>query len=128
MVTPEVIQEGIYTLRAEGTIDSAITVSKYNMWNPARARRIDHGLLKPMVVMDGATCDRDSVGDTWFADFGAVIIRPRCLEKLDGLGPQPWMGHRISPLKQWGGFDIDYPWQLPQIEYWLQQHGYTELA
>ena len=129
MVTPEIIEEGIEVLRRDETLDSAITVSQYNQWNPARARYIDERThLRPMVLLPGATCDRNSVGDTWFADFGAVIVRPHCLEKLDGLPPQPWMGQTIYPLKQWGGFDIDYPWQLPQIEYWLHQHGYTELA
>ena len=129
MVTPEIIEEGIAALRKDESLDSAITVSQYNMWNPARARYINaEGNLVPVVTLHGATCDRNSVGDVWFADFGAVVIRPRCLDKLDGLGPQPWMGQRIYPLRQWGGFDIDYPWQLPQIEYWLRQHGYTELA
>src|SRR5438445_2911573 len=85
MVTPEIIEEGIAALRKDESLDSAITVSQYNMWNPARARRIEDGLLQPMVVLAGANCDRNSVGDTWFADFGAVVVRPRCLEKLEGL-------------------------------------------
>ena len=130
MVTPELIGEGLDRLRAHPDLDSAITVSNYNMWMPARARTVDEkGLLQPMVVMEGATCDRNSVGDVWFADFGAVIIRPRCLEKLDGLTPQPWMGHKIYPLKQTvPGFDIDFAYQLPYVEYWLHQHGYTEIG
>lgn len=124
MVTSEIIQEGITALRDNPTLDSAITVSSYNMWNPTRARRLDeYGLLQPMVEMDGATCDRNSVGDTWFADFGAVVVRPRCLESLDGLPPQRWMGKRIYPLKQWGGLDVDFSWQMPQVEYWLRAHG-----
>lgn len=124
MVTPQILQEGIDALRANPTLDSAITVSSYNMWNPSRARREDaEGLLQPMVTLDGATCDRNSVGETWFADFGAVIVRPHCLDTLDGLPPQPWMGNRIYPLKQWGGLDVDFAWQLPQVEYWLRAHG-----
>lgn len=132
MVTPEIISEGIAALRADPLLDSAITVSQYNMWNPARARSIEDGRLVNTVDLhsfDGVvTCDRNCLGDTWFADFGAVIVRPRCLDKLDGLPPQPWMGHRIHPLKQEGGFDVDFAWQVPQVEYWLKQHGYTELA
>ncbi len=129
MITPEKIEQGIAALRADPRLDSAITISQYNMWNPARARRIENGILQPMVVMDGATCDRNSVGDCWFADFGAVIVRPHCLEKLDGLGPQTWMGHQIHPLKQdIPGFDIDFSWQLPYITYWLHHHGFTELS
>ena len=124
MITPVQIKQGIEVLRGDETLDSAITVSNYNMWAPIRARYIDtQGLLRPMVQMPGATCDRDSTGDVWFADFGAVIVRPRCLGKLDGLPPQTWMGHRIYPLKQWGGFDMDYDWQVPHVEHWLRKHG-----
>ena len=129
MVTPEIIMEGIAALRADPSLDSAITVSKYNFWNPARARKLnEEGLLVAMVNFQEATCDRDCLGDTYFADFGAVIVRPRCLDKLDGLLPQKWMGNRIFPLKQEGGFDVDFRWQMPQVTDWLHQHRYTELA
>jgi CMP-N-acetylneuraminic acid synthetase len=130
MVTPEIIQEGITALRTDPSRDAAITVSKYNMWQPTRARYLDaEGFLKPMVTMAGATCDRDSVGDCYFADFGACIVRPRCLEKLDGLPPQTWLGKTIYPLVQdWPGYDVDFAWQMPYVEHWLQRHGYTELA
>jgi hypothetical protein len=36
------------------------------------------------------------------------------------------MGQKIYPLEQWGGCDIDYSWQVPGVEYWLRQHGFTE--
>ena len=25
-----------------------------------------------------------------------------------------------------GGCDIDYEWQIPQVEFWLRKHGFTE--
>ena len=124
MITPIQLKQGIAILQDNHTLDSVITVSNYNMFNPARSRYVDsEGLLKPMVTLPGATCDRNSTGEVWFADFGAVIVRPHCLEKLDGLPPQTWMGHRIYPLKQWGGFDVDYEWQVPLVENWLRKHG-----
>jgi len=130
-VRGETIDEGINVLRRQPDYDSAVTVSCYNMWSPLRARRIDgNGLLQPFVPFetfgDPATlnCDRDSQGDVWFADMGVSIVRPRCLENLhDGLLPQKWMGQRIYPLKQWGGLDVDYEWQIPLVEYWLRAHG-----
>ena len=133
-ITTETISEGINILRNNPSYDSAVTVSMYNMWSPLRARRIDeNGLLKPFVPFEifGDTktlnCDRDSQGDVWFADMGVSIIRPHCLEKLEeGLLPQKWMGQKIYPLKQWGGCDVDYEWQIPQVEYWLRKHGFTE--
>jgi CMP-N-acetylneuraminic acid synthetase len=133
-VTAGILQEGIDALRRDPEADSAVTVSVYNMWSPLRARRLDGaGYLQPFVPFeafgDPATlnCDRDSQGDVFFADMGASIVRPRCLEHLhDGLLPQRWMGRKILPLRQWGGLDVDYPWQVPQVEHWLREHGFSE--
>lgn len=129
-VTSETIDEGVRILRQHPDFDSAVTVSRYNMWSPLRARRIgEDGLLHAFVPLevfgDPATlnCDRDSQGDVWFADMGVSIVRPRCLEDIQtGLLPQRWMGQRIYPLKQWGGCDVDYEWQIPLVEFWLRRH------
>lgn len=133
-VSAELIDEGVATLRADPSLDSAVTVSRYNMWSPLRARRLEpDGTLQPFVPFetfgDPATlnCDRDSQGDVWFADMGLSIVRPRCLEHMeDGLLPQKWMGRRIAPIESWGGCDVDYEWQIPGVEYWLREHGYDD--
>ena len=129
-ITQKTISQGIKVLKENNDYDSAVTVSRYNMWSPLRARKVDQdGLLKPFVPFHvfgdpkAMNCDRDSQGDVWFADMGVSIIRPRCLKNIkQGLLPQRWMGQKIYPLKQWGGLDIDYEWQLPQVEYWLNKH------
>ncbi len=128
------IDEGIETLRKNEEIDSAVTTSIYNMWSPLRARKLGEGeFLHPYVPFETfgdpmtLSCDRDSQGDVYFADMGASIVRPRCLEDIsDGLLPQKWIGKKIHPLKQWGGCDVDYEWQTPMVEYWLKEHGFTE--
>lgn len=133
-ITSAMIDEGIERLRADPTLDSAVSVSRYNMWSPLRARRLgEDGCLHPFVPLatfgDPATlnCDRDSQGDVYFADMSVSVVRPRCLEHLaDGLLPQRWMGRRIYPLTQWGGCDVDFAWQVPQVEYWLRDHGFSE--
>lgn len=130
-VTPDLIDEGVRVLRKQPACDSAVSVSRYNMWSPLRARKVGpDGLLHPFVPFETfgdpakLNCDRDSQGDVWFADMGVSVVRPACLEHLHaGLLPQRWMGQRIYPLKQWGGLDVDYPWQLPQVEYWLAANG-----
>ena len=54
-------------------------------------------------------------------------MRAECLEKIsDGLLPQRWMGKKIYPLKQQGGLDIDYAYELPLAVNWLKQKGFTE--
>ncbi len=127
-ITSKSISDGIDILREYPHYDSAVTVSKYNMWSPLRARRIgDDGLLHSFVSLDTfgdpntLSCDRDSQGDVWFADMGVSIVRSRCMEHMEnGVLPMKWMGKKIYPLKQWGGLDVDYEWQIPQIEYWLR--------
>jgi len=128
------IDEGIEVLRRDQTLDSAVTVSRYNMWSPLRARKVGpDGLLHPFVPFETfgdpntLNCDRDSQGDVWFADMSVSIVRPRCLETMhQGMLPQKWMGRRIHSLKQWGGLDVDYDWQVPQVEFWLRKHGFSE--
>ena len=133
-ILPETIDAGVEILRKHHEYDSAVTVSRYNMWSPLRARKIgEDGLLHPFVPFEvfgdprTLNCDRDSQGDVWFADMSVSIVRPSCLEHLDdGLLPQKWMGRKIYPLKQWGGCDVDYEWQIPLIEFWLKKQGHTE--
>lgn len=132
-IMADTIEKGIATLRRHPDYDSAVTVSAYNMWSPLRARKIGgDGLLQPFVPFETfgdpktLSCDRDSQGDVWFADMGISIVRPKCLDCLqEGLLPQKWMGRKTYPLKQWGGCDIDYEWQVPMVEYWLIKHGFT---
>jgi CMP-N-acetylneuraminic acid synthetase len=130
-VSGALIDQGVAALRARPDADSAVSVSRYNMWSPLRARReTADGTLEPFVPFETfgdprtLNCDRDSQGDVWFADMGVSVVRPRCLDNLaDGLLPQRWMGRKILPLKQWGGCDVDYEWQMPGVEFWLKKNG-----
>jgi hypothetical protein len=101
------------------------------MWSPLRARKIGaDGLLHPFVPFETfgdpktLNCDRDSQGDSWFADMGVSIVRPSNLDDLEeGLLPQKWMGRKIYPIKNEGGLDVDYGYQLCQAEWWLKTRG-----
>lgn len=127
----ELIDHGINILRKNKSFDSATTTSVYNMWSPLRARKLDaDGCLQPMVPFEtfgdlrALNCDRDSQGEVHFADMSVSVVRPECLENIDkGLLPQKWMGQRIAPIPNWGGCDVDYEWQIPMVEFWLQKHG-----
>lgn len=133
-ITGDLIDQGIDLLNGDAELDSAVTTSVYNMWSPLRARRIDaKGCLQPFVPFETfgdpktLNCDRDSQGEVHFADMSVSVVRPHCLENLeDGLLPQKWMGQRIAPIRSWGGCDVDYEWQMPQVEFWLRKHGFTD--
>ncbi len=129
-VTGKMIDEGIQTLRKNPSFDSAVSVSRYNMWSPLRARKIgSDGLLHPFIPLETfgdpktLNCDRDSQGDVYFADMGVSIVRSYCLEHIEeGLLPQKWMGQKIYPLIQEAGCDVDYEFQIPQTEYWIKKN------
>jgi len=124
----KLISEGIRLLRDNKNADSAVTVSRYNMYSPTRARKVDDdGFLQPYIPFefhpssDQINCDRDSQGDVWFADVAMSIIRPRNLLNLEeGTLPQRWMGKKILPIYNQAGLDLDYEWQLGQVSWWLQ--------
>ena len=127
-LTVQGIKHGINLLRTKPEFDSAVTVSRYNMWSPLRARKmVKDGSLEPFVPFetfgDPATlnCDRDSQGDVLFADMGCSIVRPHCLENLEEGLLQKWMGQKIAPIYQEAGCDIDYEWQVPVVEWWLKK-------
>jgi hypothetical protein len=133
-VTGEQIDAGIDALHRDPKLDSAVTVSEYNMWSPLRARKVGpDGCLVPFVPFETfgdprtLNCDRDSQGSVYFADMGVSVVRTQCLDNLDdGMLPQKWMGQKIHPIVSSGGCDIDYEWQVPMVEHWLRQHGWTE--
>jgi len=130
-VTTQMIDQGIEALRKNPSYDSAVSVSRYNMWSPLRARKIGaDGLLHPFVPFEvfgdpqNLNCDRDSQGDVYFADMGVSVVRPHCLENMEqGLLPQKWMGQKIYPLVQEAGCDVDYEFQIGQTEFWLKKNG-----
>jgi len=125
-ITSKMLSEGIKILRENPNLDSAVSVSKYNMYNPARARKIVNNTLQsyiPFQFISGKiNSDRNAQDDCWFADMGVSIVRSRCLENIkDGMLPQTWMGQKIYPLKQEAGLDVDYEWQIGQVDYWLKR-------
>jgi ligand-binding SRPBCC domain-containing protein len=44
----------------------------------------------------------------------------------EGNLPFKWMGQHSYALENEYGFDIDAEWQVPVIENWLREHGFTK--
>ncbi len=123
------LDNAIKKIRKNKKADSIVSVSKYNMWSPLRARKVNRkGYLDPFVNFEyfgdpkTLNCDRDSQGDVYFADMSFSIVRPRCLENMHkNLLPQKWMGKKILPYFSEAGLDIDYEWQFPQLSFWIKK-------
>jgi CMP-N-acetylneuraminic acid synthetase len=127
-ITPGIIDEGIEKLSRDPSADSAVTVSLYNEYSPARAKRIDeYGFVIPYVDVNqipGASCDRDTATPAYFFDCSAWILRSRCADLDNGILPFRWTGKKTIPLYQSGGLDIDHDYGIAQTEYWLIKHGF----
>lgn len=129
-ILPKQLSEGIQVLRQNPKFDSAATVSEYSAFTPARARLIEKdGSIRNFLTQEqlkGATSERDSQGKIYFTD-GSFIVRPKCLEHIeDGAMPYPWMGQTSYAISNWGGLDVDTAWQIPQVEFWLKEEGFTD--
>lgn len=134
--TPKLIDDGIEALRADLALDSAVTVSQMNWYSPVRARKLNkQNLLEPYIPFENypkemdmtINCDRNKQINCYFADVSVSVVRPANLEHIDqGVLPQKWMGSKIYPLFNVGGLDIDEMWQLPLVEGYLRNLGFSE--
>ena len=69
----------------------------------------------------------ETQGDVFYADMSVSVVRPKCLENMkQGLLPQKWMA-KIMPIKSIGGFDLDFEWQVPILEYWIKKYEKNNL-
>ncbi len=132
-VLPEYLGRAMEMLDADDSLDSVVSVSKYNMFTPLRARRLNPDqTTSPVLDLDALgipnTFDRDAMGDIYFCDFGVQVVRPeRCLvDSTAGALPFRWLGHRQGALPKDFGFDVDVEWQIPVLEHWLRNHGFAE--
>lgn len=139
-ITPGIIDKGIQMLMDDKDceIDSCVTVSKYNEFNPLRARMIKNGCLAPAISPDyffeqkllknNSGHDRDGAGDYYFCDGGAWIIRSRCMDLSRGVLPYRWIGRVSVPLIQEYGMDVDNERALANAEFWLRKNGFSETS
>ena len=130
-VNAKLIDDAIELLSQDPYADSVVSASKFNMYSPLRARKLDKSkkYLQPFVPFEtfgdprNLNCDRDSQGDVLFANMSISVVRPKCLQNIkNGLLPQKWMGHKIKPIYQEFGCDIDYEWQIPLVEKWIENN------
>jgi len=118
------VKKGIQKLIEENSYDSAFSVCKYNMFSPARARKLSNETIQPFVpleLLDNVSSIRSSQGDVYFCDLSVQVIRGTVFEKINtGMQPFQWMGKKSYPLINDYGFDIDEEWQKVAIELWLK--------
>lgn len=135
-VLPDCIRQAAEMLDADSEADSVTTGAKLNMFSPVRARCLDHagGRLVNYLPVDilsrvvKISCDRDRSEDCYFCDHSFTLVRREALARTHkNHGPFKWMGNEIRLIEQMpGGGDIDLAWQVPVVEWWLAEHGFTD--
>jgi CMP-N-acetylneuraminic acid synthetase len=133
-INVQLVEDGISVLRANESLDSAVSVCQYDQWAPLRARKlVDGNTIAPYVPLEsfGKTSEMSSIrggeGGCYFCDLSTQILKRRCFTNMsEGSLPFLWHGQNIYALINDFGFDIDYEWQIPVLEHWLLTHGFSE--
>lgn len=126
MIDSDRLDDAIEFLANDTEYDSCFSVVKYDMFSPARARRLSpEGEIKPFIdlsLMDNVSSIRNSQGSVYFCDLSIQVMKPICFEKMDeGQLPFKWQGKKSKAIEVDFGFDIDAEWQVPIAEYWLRK-------
>lgn len=129
-INSKMLTEMIDILRFESKADSICTVSAYPAFSPYRMREVKGKWLRNWHPLDnfiGITCDRSSGEVPYIYDCSAAVVRSVCLERITeyGLPPQRWLGQNILPYSKYRDIpclDIDFSWQVPQVEEWLAKY------
>ena len=130
-INVDLLKEAIKHVSTNDEYDSCFSVVKYDMFSPARSRRIDpSGEIKPFVdlnLIENVSSIRDSQGSCYFCDLSIQVMKPVCFTDMDqGQLPFKWQGRKSKAIETDFGFDIDTEWQYEVIKYWLKKHGFTE--
>ena len=132
-INVNLLREAIDFTSLTDEYDSCFSVAKYDMFSPARARKLtEDGQMKPFVELehlDNVSSIRDSQGACFFCDLSIQVMKPICFEDMNnGELPFKWQGKKSKAIETDFGFDIDTDWQYVVIEHWLRTHGYTETS
>ena len=111
-------------LNEKAEIDSVVSTMRRSEFDPSRVFELSQdGLLKKIKTTypENANTfflDRRFMVMRW-ADFRVRSARSNSIEGL--------LGAKTYPMIQDEGIgDIDYPWEVPLVERWLRQNGFTE--
>jgi D-3-phosphoglycerate dehydrogenase / 2-oxoglutarate reductase len=132
-VTNDLIDRAVTFLQEHPDCDSVATVAVHNEFNPLHACYISSNqelisFFPPQFSRIIADSSRDKLGDVYFIDNCLRVTRRAALfsDAASSRLPYSWMGKRTVPIVHQGGFDVDYDWQIPGVERWLRQQGFTE--
>lgn len=119
---PSDLQKGINELvHFPISWDSAISVGKYNMFNPYRAYKNNKGRLNTYIPQENYPDinnlnNKDAYGDVYFFNGSFWICKREAIINNNGLKPFTWLGKHIYSVEQDSKImELDAPWQTSII-------------
>ena len=125
--THQAINKSLKKIKSDKA-DSVVTISKFNMFSPVRAMKIEkdkisnfipNKVLKKYVNLSG---DRDKSTDSFFINHSFTLSKKEVFDKPKK-NPMPfqWIGKNKCFIEQkFCVGDIDFEWQIPIVEWWLK--------
>jgi CMP-N-acetylneuraminic acid synthetase/SAM-dependent methyltransferase len=111
----KVIKDSIDTIVKE-KYTGAMTVSKFNMFNPYRAFKIQDDEIQNQINVPDLTNDKNCMGDVYFFNGSCFICDRNILISKKGKNPFPWVGDRILPIiEDLPKMEVDDFWQLSHV-------------
>jgi len=111
----KVIKDSIDTIMKE-KYTGAMTVSKFNMFNPYRAFKIQNDEIHNQINVPDLTNDKNCMGDVYFFNGSCFICDRNILISKKGKNPFPWVGDRILPIiEDLPKMEVDDFWQLSHV-------------
>lgn len=118
------IENALRILEEKPDIDSVVSAMKRSEFEPSKMFGVSSdGLLYQMQPRYSGNVD------IFFLDRRFVVVRWDVLRQISGESEiiESILGTRIYPVMQNEGvWDIDYPWQIPAVDRWLRQNGFTD--
>jgi D-3-phosphoglycerate dehydrogenase len=128
-VTSGLIDQGVSSLRVNATLDAVMSVSLRNEFSPRYALTLAaNGRVQSYLEESPSSGDER---DAYFPDALLWVLRPGHYfgPSLRTIRPN-WVVNpstqTVAALVHEGYGDVDYPWQIPAVEAWLRQRGFTE--
>ena len=122
-VTNILIDNVVTILEEHPEIESAVTAMKRDEFSPERMF-----ILKPDNHLERQSY-QSIPGDPYFLDKRLITTRPETITGIRDHNDyfETLLGKKVYPVIQKDGiWDIDYIWQVPIVERWLKQNGFSE--
>ena len=122
-ITPDMLFNGFSFLEDNIEYDSIVSAMQRSEFTPTRLFS-----MKDNKLIRAKNIEIENQG-SYFLDHRLMVTRVKNIDSVkqgDGF-IENILGENIYPVIQTSGiWDIDYPWQIPQIEHWLLANGFTE--